>query len=79
MHNCRTSTHKRHIVQRILDDGELTATDFHYISNANQYFVELERMGILKSHWAAVGRAKMKIREIDDRNQALRFIGKASA
>ena len=70
----RSATHKRHIVETLLKGGEKTATDFHYISNANQYFVDLERMGIVESRWGWKGNARVKFRSIADPEKALLFI-----
>lgn len=75
----RGLSHKIHIVKRLINEGgELTATDFHYISNANQYFCDLVEMKILKNRWGYKGDAKMKFRSIDDQEKALKFIGKNS-
>ena len=70
-------THKIRIVDIILKDGEKTATDFSYVSNANQYFVELEKMGILFSYCGMKGNAKVKYRDIANRHKAIAFIKKA--
>lgn len=71
----RNLTHKRHIVKTILEQGEMTATDFHYISNANQYFCELVKAGILKDRWGKRGNAKVKLRSIADTEKAKRYAG----
>ena len=73
----KQSTHKLHIVERLLQEGgELTATDFPYISNANQYLCDLVHRGILKERWGYKGKAKMKFRSIGDTAKALKFLGK---
>lgn len=72
----RGHTHKCHIVKTILTKGEKTATDFHYISNANQYFCDLVKDGILKDRWGFKGNARVKFRGIADRKKALAFVGK---
>lgn len=73
----RSETHKRHIVEVILREGEKTATDFPYISNQNQYFCELVDAGVLKNRWGFKGNAKVKFRSIADRKKALRFVSGA--
>ncbi len=59
-------SHKLHILKTLLDsDIKLTATDFSYISNANQYFVELESQGLIKSEWVKEeGKTPFKLRFI---------------
>lgn len=56
-------SHKYNILNK-LDDTELklTATDFSYVSNANQYFVELEAQDLITSEWGRKGKAKVKLR-----------------
>lgn len=70
-------THKIRILEAILCEGEKTATDFSHVSNANQYFVELEKMGILFSYWGMKGDAKVKYRDIANRHKAIAFLNKA--
>lgn len=67
-------THKIRILEAILQEGEKTATDFSHVSNANQYFVELEKMGILFSYWGMKGDAKVKFRDIANRHKATAFL-----
>jgi len=57
-------SHKLHILKTLLDsEVKLTATDFSYISNANQYFVELESQGLIKSEWLREeGKTPFKLR-----------------
>lgn len=63
----RESTHKRNILKMLLDTRLLlTCTDFYYIANANQYFVELENEGLIKSEWGYKGNARVKLRFISD-------------
>jgi len=58
-------SHKLHILKTLLaSDVKLTATDFSYVSNANQYFVELELQGLIKSEWGKKGQAKVKLRYV---------------
>ncbi len=57
--------HKLHILKTLLEsDTKLTATDFSFISNANQYFVELELQGLIKSEWGKKGKSKVKLRYV---------------
>lgn len=59
-------SHKRNILKKLYDTGlKLTATDFSYVSNANQYFVELEAQDLITSIWGKKGKAKVKLRFID--------------
>jgi len=56
-------THKYNILKILYDTGlKLTATDFSYVSNANQYFVELENQDLLTSEWGIKGKQKVKLR-----------------
>jgi hypothetical protein len=58
-------SHKLSILKILYTTGsKLTATDFAYVSNANQYFVELERQGLITSEWGFKGKAKVKLRFI---------------
>jgi len=75
----RAKSHKCHIVKMILEHGQKTATNFHFISNANQYFAELENVGILKSEWGKLGGARVKFRTIADKEKALNFLEGCSA
>lgn len=70
-------THKIRILEAILQDGAMTATDFSHVSNANQYFVELEKMGMLFSYWGIKGDAKVKFRDIANRHKAIAFLKQA--
>ena len=46
------STHKYNLLKRLYDtELKLTATDFSHVSNANQYFVELEHQDLISSEW----------------------------
>ena len=57
-------SHKLHILKTLLESKvKLTATDFSYISNANQYFVELESQELIKSKWSRKkGKTPFKLR-----------------
>lgn len=72
--NMNAQTHMLRIVEVILCDGDRTATDFSYVSNANQYFVALEKMGILYSYWGYKGKARVKYRAIANHAKALAYV-----
>ena len=58
-------SHKYNILKKLYETGlELTARDFSFISNTNQYFVELEAQDLITSEWATRGEARVKIRYI---------------
>lgn len=57
------STHKDNLLKRLNDTGlKFTATDFSHVSNANQYFVELENQDLITSEWGEKGNARVKLR-----------------
>lgn len=57
------SPHKYNLLKKLYDtELKLTATDFSYVSNANQYFVELENQGLITSEWGRKGKGKVKLR-----------------
>lgn len=59
------STHKYNLLKRLYDTGlKLTATDFSHVSNANQYFVELENQDLIMSEWGEKGNARVKLRYV---------------
>jgi len=59
------STHKYNLLKRLYDtELKLTATDFSYVSNANQYFVELENQDLITSEWGKRGNARVKLRYV---------------
>ncbi len=65
-----TSTHKLNILKVLFETGEkLTATDFHYVSNANQYFCELEDEDLITSEWDKKGNSRVKRRYVADRQK----------
>ncbi len=70
----RIKSHKCRIVETLLREGKKTATDFSFVSNANQYFVDLERVGIIKSEYGMKGRAKVKYRSIADEEKASDYL-----
>lgn len=61
------STHKYNLLKRLYDTGlKLTATDFSYVSNPNQYFVELENQDLITSEWGTKGESRVKLRYVAD-------------
>ncbi len=61
------STHKYNLLKRLYDtELRLTATDFSHVSNANQYFVELEHQDLITSEWGKKGNAKVKLRFVGE-------------
>lgn len=76
MNSSQSETHKKALVKLMLEKGEITACQIPF-SNANQYFCELEKMGICKSKWGLKGKARVKFRFIpaNKREKALKFIG----
>ena len=73
----RALSHKLHILKTLItSDVKLTATDFSYVSNANQYFCELELQGLIKSEWGKKGKSKVKLRYVPNelREKASNFL-----
>jgi len=71
------SSHKYNLLKKLYDTGlKLTATDFSYVSNANQYFVELEHQDLITSEWGRKGKAKVKLSFIADhqRGRAKKYL-----
>ncbi len=68
-------TNKQILVRIMLDRGEVTASDVAHISNSNQYFVELEKLGISDSrlHKRANG-TNCRMRFIKDRKKAQAYL-----
>lgn len=64
----KTETRKKQLINLMFKKGEITASEVFHISNANQYFVELENQGITKSRRILDenGRRKCKARSIKD-------------
>lgn len=63
-------THKYNILKILYNTGlKLTATDFSYVSNANQYFVELENQGLISSEWGTKGKSKVKLRFVSKKQR----------
>lgn len=66
----RQLTHKLNILETLLfSDTKLTATDFGYVSNANQYLAELENQGLITSVWGLKGKARVKLRFVANRQK----------
>lgn len=76
----KSETHKKRLAKLMLDVGEVTACQIT-VSNANQYFDELEVMGISVSRWGKLGGSRVKWRSIpaEKREKALTYIGIVSA
>ena len=72
----KSTSHKITIVTALMHGGEMTATDFGFISNPNQYFCDLEKSGILKSREGTRGSARVKLRSIDDHSKAQDFLNR---
>ena len=71
------SSHKYNLLKTLYETGlKLTATDFSHVSNANQYFVELEHQDLITSEWGKKGKAKVKLRFVSEaqRERALRYL-----
>lgn len=73
----KTETRKKQLINLMLKKGEITASEVFYVSNPNQYFVELENQGITKSRWILDenGRRKCKARSIKNYAKAKSFVG----
>lgn len=69
--------HKIRILKLLLKRGRLTASQVTFISNSNQYFTELESVGVVGSEWAMLGDSKVKFRFISDEKKALEMIESA--
>ena len=66
----RRLTHKLNILEILLfSDTRLTATDFGYVSNANQYLSELENQGLITSVWSLKGTARVKLRYVANKQK----------
>ena len=66
----RRLTHKLNILEILLfSDTRLTATDFGYVSNANQYLAELENQGLITSVWSLKGTARVKLRYVANKQK----------
>ncbi len=72
----KTETRMRQLLRLMLEKGEITASEVFHISNANQYFVELENQGIVKSRWILDenGRRRCKARSIKNYVKAKSFV-----
>ncbi|WP_170000000.1 hypothetical protein [Campylobacter sp. RM9328] len=71
----QSQTNKQILVRLMLERGEITASDVAHISNSNQYFVELEALGISDNRWHTRDNGtKCKMRFIKNRQKALKFL-----
>jgi hypothetical protein len=68
-----SNSHKCKLIEATIERGKTTAAQFN-ISNANQYFVQLEEVGIIKSVEGLCGDSRVKWRYIADMDKALNFI-----
>ena len=76
------SSHKYNLLKKLYDTGlTLTATDFSHISNANQYFVELEQQELISSEWGKKGKSRVKLRFIteEQKKRAERYLNVMSS
>ncbi len=69
----RGTQHKVRLLEGMLT-GDKTAVDYHYVSNANQYFVSLEKMELIVSYWGYKGNARVKYRHVIDEDKAIEYI-----
>ena len=68
-------TNKQILVRIMLERGEVTASGVAHISNSNQYFVELEKLGISGSRWhTRANGTNCKMRFIKDRKKAQAYL-----
>lgn len=67
------------IIEKLLIQGTSTAGKDTGISNANQYYVELERLGITASRWICDNGVRFKQRFIKDRAKAYEFLNRFKA
>lgn len=64
------------LVEKLLNQGTSTSAHDTGIANANQYYVELERLGITSHRWVYKDGSKYKERFIKDRAKAHGFLAK---
>ncbi len=69
-----SNTHKCRLIEATIEKGKTTAAQFAGISNANQYYVQLEEVGIIKSVEGLFGDSRVKWRYIADMDKALNFL-----
>lgn len=58
------NTHKKRLIEEMLQRNDVTCCTVTHIANANQYFCELEDEGFCKSVWGKLGKARVKFRSI---------------
>lgn len=59
-------THKKRLIELMLQRKDVTCCTVTHIANANQYFPKLEKEGFCKSVWGRLGKAKVKFRFIPE-------------
>ena len=59
-----TYTHKKRLIEEMLQRNNVTCCTVTHIANANQYFCELEKEGLCKSEWGKLGKSRVKWRFI---------------
>lgn len=64
------------IIEKLLIQGTSTAGKDTGISNANQYYAELEKRGITASKWVSEKGVRFKQRFIKDRAKAYEFLNR---
>lgn len=64
------------LVEKLLKQGKSTAGKDVGISNANQYYIELENKGITAYRWVCENGIRYKERFIKDRAKAYEFLAK---
>lgn len=69
-----SNTHKCRLIEATIEKGKTTAAQFAGISNANQYYVQLEEVGIIKSVEGLFGDSRVKWRYIADMEKAKAFL-----
>ncbi|MDR1614247.1 MAG: hypothetical protein LBS26_01620 [Campylobacteraceae bacterium] len=70
------SNHKITILKAMSERGQVTAAQFN-ISNANEYFNELKRVGICKGEWNETHTFKWW--RIIDYNNAMRYLNRTQS
>ncbi len=69
-----SNTHKCKLIQATINQGRTTAAQFSGISNANQYYVQLEEVGIIRSEEGLFGDSRVKWRYIANMEKAKAFL-----
>lgn len=58
----KNHTHKKRLIEEMLQRNDVTCCTVTHIANANQYFCEKE--GLCKSKWGNLGKSRVKWRFI---------------